>query len=478
MNLFKIIINKKMKKEKKRKKYRDEEYVELKTGNIEDNFSKDKQIKKYKTIIGILIGIIIILIICICIFLFKNDKRGRRRRISNFKSLNKNNNTTIKENQIEDEDENNEEDKNDKENENDKDKKDENTKNDEYIIDTIPPGPKRKIYVKYMDFWPAFQLEHFDVHRILCERYEVIQSEKPDYVIFGEFGGENYDIENRINCVKLFLTIENRGPNFDSTDYAIGIHYIENGDRYFRKPTETHQLSAIQTVYNVTQVKNIDIPSKKFCAWVVSNGGGTERNNFFDKLSQYKVVDSGGSFRNNVGGPVDDKLEFLSHYKFSICFENSKTQGYISEKLVDAFEAGTIPIYFGDDTILELLNNKSYIHVRDESEFDEKIELIKKIDNNDTLYQEMIREKIVLDDTRYAKELQKYKNWIWHIIEQDKEKAKRFPRQNEHKDENNNNREDNDKDKDGDEQNEDNDKDKDGDKHLEDNDHKENNDNN
>ena len=109
---------------------------------------------------------------------------------------------------------------------------------------------------------------------------------------------------------------------------------------------------------------------------------------------------------------------------------------------------------------------------------EEEIELIKKIDNNDTLYQEMIREKIVLDDTRYAKELQKYKNWIWHIIEQDKEKAKRFPRQNEHKDENNNNREDNDKDKDGDEQNEDNDKDKDGDKHLEDNDHKENNDNN
>ena len=299
-------------------------------------------------------------------------------------------------------------------------------------------GEKRKIYVKYMDFWPAFKLERFDVHRILLERYEVIQSDNPDYVIFGEFGGENYGIENRINCIKLFLSIENRDPNFDNTDYAIGIHYIDMGDRYFRKPTETHQLSAIQTVYNVTQVKNIDIPSKKFCAWVVSNGGGSERNKFFDKLSQYKVVDSGGSFRNNVGGPVGDKLEFLSHYKFSICFENSKTQGYISEKLVDAFEAGTIPIYFGDDTILELLNNKSYIHVKSEDEFDEKIELIKQIDNNDTLYQEMIREKIVIDDTRYAKELQKYKDFIYHVIEQDKEKAKRFKRTNENfkKDEN------------------------------------------
>ena len=34
---------------------------------------------------------------------------------------------------------------------------------------------------------------------------------------------------------------------------------------------------------------NIDIPSKKFCAWVVSNGGGTERNNFYDKF-KYKTT--------------------------------------------------------------------------------------------------------------------------------------------------------------------------------------------
>ena len=89
--------------------------------------------------------------------------------------------------------------------------------------------------------------------------------------------------------------------------------------------------------------------------------------------------------------------------------ENSKTQGYISEKLVDCFEAGTIPIYYGDDTVLELLNSKSYIHIKNEDEFEEKI---------------------VIDDTRYARELQKYKDFIYHIIEQDKEKAKRFKRKN------------------------------------------------
>ena len=85
-------------------------------------------------------------------------------------------------------------------------------------------------------------------------------------------------------------------------------------------------------------------------------------------MSKYKTVDSGGRFRNNIGGRVTNKKKFLSNYKFS-CFENSKTAGYISEKLVDSFKAGTIPIYYGDDTVLELLNNRSYIHVKDEDDF-------------------------------------------------------------------------------------------------------------
>ena len=298
-----------------------------------------------------------------------------------------------------------------------------NVSNNSIEINNNITNGKRKIYVKYMDFWPAFVVDNFDVHKILLEKYEVIFTEQPDYIVFSEFGGEN----RYFNCVKLFLSIENRDPDFSITDYAIGIHYInDRGDRYFRKPTEVHQLSAIYSIYNVTQTYRIDIKNKKFCSFVVSNPAGEARNKFFHKLSEYKRVDSGGSHLNNIGGRVENKKEFLKNYKFNICFENSKTQGYISEKLSDAFEAGTIPIYYGDDTVLELLNNKSYIHIKDESEFDEKIELIKKIDQNDTLYEQMIKEKIVIDDSRYPKELQKYKDFIYHIFDQDIEKARRI----------------------------------------------------
>ena len=399
-------------KETKKSK-ENEEYIALESSGMNEIQSKyNKQIKNLKIIICILIIVIFVLALIIVFYMNINNifkKKSKKYFVQNFiKNYNKAINSKI-------------------------DETNNNKKNLPVLFkknDNITSVQKRKIYVKYMDFWPAFVLENFDVHKILLEKYDVIESDTPDYVIFGEFGSQNKGIENRINCIKLFLSIENRDPNFSITDYAIGIHYINNGDRYFRKPTETHELTKIKSVYNVIKEKNIDISKKKFCAWVVSNGGGTVRNLFFDKLSEYKTVDSGGRFRNNIGGRVADKIEFLSHYKFSICFENSKTQGYISEKLVDAFNAGTIPIYYGDDTVLELLNNRSYIHVKDEADFKEKIELIKKIDNNDTLYNKMIREKIVIDDTRYPKELQKYKDFIYHIIEQDKEKAKRFQRQN------------------------------------------------
>ena len=306
-----------------------------------------------------------------------------------------------------------------------------NHKLDYNITPIDPNGTKRKIYVKYMDFWPAFNINKFDIDHILKERYEVIQSDTPDYIFYSDFGRRNVGIENRIDCIKIFISIENKSPNFLSCDYAIGLHYIDKGDRYCRKPTDTSKLSQMQSLYNYSKVNNITIKNKKFCAWVVSNGGAYTRNQFYKKLSEYKTIDSGGRFKNNIGYIVKNKKEFLKGYKFSICFENSKKLGYISEKLFDAFQAGTIPIYFGDDSVKKLINSKSYIHVNDINDFNKKIDLIKKRDQDDDLYESMIKEKIVINDSYFEPELKKYKNFIYHIIEQDKQKAKRFKRKNE-----------------------------------------------
>ena len=49
-----------------------------------------------------------------------------------------------------------------------------------------------------------------------------------------------------------------------------------------------------------------------------------------------------------MGGPVASKLDFDRSHKFSIVCENTAHSGYTTEKLVEAFAAGCIPIYWGD----------------------------------------------------------------------------------------------------------------------------------
>ena len=82
----------------------------------------------------------------------------------------------------------------------------------------------------------------------------------------------------------------------------------------------------------------------------------------------------GGQFNNNINKSVINKKQFLSSYKFSIAMENSEGDGYISEKIVDSFISGTIPIYYGDYMIDEYINPKSFILIKGEKDLLEKSE--------------------------------------------------------------------------------------------------------
>jgi len=133
----------------------------------------------------------------------------------------------------------------------------------------------------------------------------------------------------------------------------------------------------------------------------------------------------GCQYNNNVGGPVKDKIEFFKDYKFSISMENTEGDGYATEKIVDSFISGTIPIYYGSYVIEEYINPKSYIYIRGLEDIKEKIEYIKKIDNDEKLYKSILKEKVIIDDSIIEK-MQKEQSDFWiHIFNQDLKKVKR-----------------------------------------------------
>jgi len=139
-------------------------------------------------------------------------------------------------------------------------------------------------------------------------------------------------------------------------------------------------------------------PSKKFCLFSVSNGSCNERNTMFTQLNKYKKVDSCGKFMNNMGkncpaGHGDKEyFDFISKYKFMICFENTSKPNYFTEKLINAYYSGTIPIYWGCTNISDYVNMDSILYLPSkfsEDDMEKIIEKIKYLDNNEKAYKLM-----------------------------------------------------------------------------------------
>jgi hypothetical protein len=140
---------------------------------------------------------------------------------------------------------------------------------------------------------------------------------------------------------------------------------------------------------------------------VVSNPSNESgRITFFKKLSDYKFIASGGKTLNNTDGPINNKLEFQSKFKFCIAFENSLGQGYTTEKILHAFTSGCIPIYWGNPKIGEDFNEDAFIKCHSYNNFDEVIELIKAVDQNKELADQYLRQPIFKSNAEpeYCKE--------------------------------------------------------------------------
>ena len=255
-----------------------------------------------------------------------------------------------------------------------------------------------------------------------------MDSPNPDYLIYNVYNQEDLTENNRnIDAIRIALFTENEYPDMNVADYFFANYHFIYFDRYFKMNLFFWEN------FNEIDKKRLEVLNspirKKFCAAVISNCGEVYRFRlrFIDKLgNKYKKVDMGGGCNNNINRRVWNKIEFLNEYKFSIAMENSRGDGYISEKIVDSFRAGTIPIYYGDYLVDEFINPKTYILIRGDKDIDAKIEYIKKIDNDDKLYMEIMKEKPIIDDKFKEKiDNKEIKEFFYNIFSQDKNKAYR-----------------------------------------------------
>jgi hypothetical protein len=89
-------------------------------------------------------------------------------------------------------------------------------------------------------------------------------------------------------------------------------------------------------------------------------------------------------------------IHAYTDYKFVLAIENTNHHGYVTEKIVNAFYSGAIPIYWGCNTVTKYFNKKAFINVNDFSSFEECVKYVINLDD-DTI-QKMYNEPIYTND--------------------------------------------------------------------------------
>jgi alpha(1,3/1,4) fucosyltransferase len=263
--------------------------------------------------------------------------------------------------------------------------------------------------------------------RILRMKYDItIDNENPEYLIFGDRNfGENNLTYDPNKVTKIFYTGENQRPWDYQCHYALSFEHIEN-ERHYRLPFYVIYNSHNQTLINMKKYRGLWSLGKnkpEFCSFVVRNPTCQKRNDFFHKLSKYKQVHSGGPLFNNIGHIIEygenaphSKQAWLPKYKFNLCFENASYPGYATEKLMDAYCGGTIPIYWGSPTIEVDFNPRAFLNWYDYGSDEALIEAIIHLDNDEEAYRNMYKEPLFARQSNRFMDMNRLLAWFDGVI--------------------------------------------------------------
>eukprot|EP01117_Protostelium_nocturnum_P020977 TRINITY_DN985_c0_g1_i1.p1 TRINITY_DN985_c0_g1~~TRINITY_DN985_c0_g1_i1.p1 ORF type:complete len:497 (-),score=138.87 TRINITY_DN985_c0_g1_i1:296-1786(-) len=130
---------------------------------------------------------------------------------------------------------------------------------------------------------------------------------------------------------------------------------------------------------------------------MISNCGPTYRLEYINSLQKAGIeIDTYGSCfaknkqGDNYGDRLNSKLDVISKYKFTLSFENSETEDYVTEKLFGPYSAGTVPIYHGAPNGKKFGPKHSMIFANDYESPEEMAKYLKYLDSNDTAYNEYL----------------------------------------------------------------------------------------
>lgn len=248
----------------------------------------------------------------------------------------------------------------------------------------------------YLDMWAGFDTNcnwfNLLFRDVFADKELNFNSTKDeaDVIFASSFGNERYKTNNS-KAIKIFYTGENERPDLNFGDYSLSFDFDTYGGRNFRlphwymyinwwgEPNFPHariSMEMLNKKWDADEVWN----RKEFCSIIIGNPV-QNRIEVAQKLNEFKSVHGYG----RVFGRYYDgcKIKLLENYRWNICFENSISDGYVTEKLLEAKVAGCVPIYYGDKSVGIDFNKECFINLNEYESIDKFVEEVKQYENRD-----------------------------------------------------------------------------------------------
>ena len=225
--------------------------------------------------------------------------------------------------------------------------------------------------------------------------------EEADVIFFSCFGSDHKKYKD-FNAIKILYIGENVPVDFTVADYCLSFDFDSHEGKNFRLPhwylyinwwNEPNFPHARISLENLFEQKDPKLISRRnnFCCIMIGNPV-QNRIDVATKLNNYMQVHGYGRV---FGKPYDGcKIELLKNYRWNICFENSITDGYVTEKLLEAKVAGCIPIYYGPYYANRDFNENCYINYLDFANSEELYKKIVEIDKDPVKFRELAQEPL------------------------------------------------------------------------------------
>jgi alpha(1,3/1,4) fucosyltransferase len=233
------------------------------------------------------------------------------------------------------------------------------------------------VRIGWVNFFTGFSDEVCLSHVLmdLSDEFTFVFDNDPDVLLVGCYSQQPV---SNVRAIKVGYYTENLAPDLINFDYFFGCEYTDavRSPKYCKRvfgPLAPGAFDACIDPDAALQRKT------RFCNFIYRVRIPFRERFCAELTRQYKRVSAPGISMNNCsdlgsrssGTWQQEKLDYLRAFKFTIAFENSRRIGYTTEKLYDALEADTVPIYWGDPRVDAVVNRDALVVV--DADWDEDV---------------------------------------------------------------------------------------------------------